>query len=274
MQSSNRQEQQALTVFDAAKRGSVDKDVVYAEMDGQALTMDVHYPRSRGPWRGLVFIHGGGWSEGDKAPLPIVPPGYLVASINYRLYPQARFPAMIEDVKCAIRYLRAHAAAYNLDPSRIGLIGHSAGAHLAALAGLTGPDAGWDVGPHLDQSSAVQAVVVLAGPSDLTGDFAEDVNQLKLNVFGEERLASSSPVAHARRDAPPFLIVHGDADGVVPVEQAHLLHTALSNAGARPQKIILRNASHGFEPLGGSMWPPYPWTVAMILLFLAWHIGR
>ncbi|HMN60777.1 MAG TPA: alpha/beta hydrolase, partial [Anaerolinea sp.] len=88
-------------------------------------------------------------TEGDNDPLPVVPTtaGFLVVSINYRMYPAYRFPAMIEDVKCAIRYLRAHAAQFNLDPERIALIGHSAGGHLAALAGLAGEEAGWDRGP-------------------------------------------------------------------------------------------------------------------------------
>jgi acetyl esterase/lipase len=179
---------------------------------------------------------------------------------------------MIEDVKCAIRFFRANAATYNLDPKRIGLIGHSAGSHLAALAGLAGPEAGWDVGPYLDQPSTVQAVVALAGPSDLMRNFSEDVNLLKLNVFGADHLAKSSPVAYARRDAPPFLIVHGDADEVVPVEQAHLLHAALIKARARTQKIILRNAGHGFEPVGSKMWPPFNWAVVMIFFFLTWNI--
>jgi acetyl esterase/lipase len=260
--------------FDAAKRGTVEKDVTYAVMGGRELKMDIYYPKSHGLWSGLIFVHGGGWSEGDKAPLAIVPPGYLVASINYRLYPEARFPAMIEDVKCAIRYLRAHAAAYNLDPNRIGLIGHSAGAHLAALAGLVGTEAGWDIGPYLEHSSAVQAVVALSGPSDLTRNFADEINQLKNNVFGQDDLVKSSPVNMARLDAPPFLIVHGDRDAVVPVEQAHLLHTALANAGSRVHKIIVQNAGHGFEPVEGKMWPPFNWVIAMMLLFLAWHLRK
>jgi acetyl esterase/lipase len=260
--------------FDNLKRGSVARNVTYAIMDGRELKMDVYYPRTHGPWRGLIFVHGGGWSEGDKAPLAVVPPGYLVTSINYRLYPDFRFPAMIEDVKCAIRYLRAHDAEYNLDSSRIGLLGHSAGGHLVALAGLNDKSAGWDVGPYLEQSSKVQAVVELSGPTDLRRSFAEDVNQLKINVFGLENLVAGSPVTYARRNAPPFLIVHGGADTVVPVEQAHLLHAALSKAGARAYKLILRNAGHGFEPVGGKIWPPFNWTIARILLFLAWHLRK
>ncbi len=262
------------TGFDATKRGAVERDVTYNIVNGRALKMDVYYPKTRGSWRGLIFVHGGGWSEGDKAPLAVVPPGYLVASINYRLYPDDRFPAMIEDVKCAIRYLRAHAAAYNLNSAHIGLIGHSAGGHLVALAGLSGPDAGWDVGPYLEQSSQVQAVIEMSGPTDLTRAFPDWVEELKVNVFGADGLVAGSPVTYVRRDAPPFLIVHGDADSVVPVEQAYLLHTALRRAGARAHKLVMRHTGHGLEPVRRKPWPPFNWTVAMMLWFLAWNLGK
>lgn len=263
-----------MPILNRSKCGTIERDVTYAIVDGHELKMDVYYPKSRGPWHGLIFIHGGGWSEGDKSPLAVVPPGYLVTSINYRLYPDYRFPAMIEDIKCAVRFLRAHAAEYNLDPTCIGLIGHSAGGHLAALAGLTETSVGWDVGPYLDQSSKVQAVVEMSGPTDLTCTFPDWVEELKVNVFGADGLAAGSPVAYVRRDAPPFLIVHGDADAVVPVEQAHLLHAALAKTGARVHKIILRNAGHGFEPVGGKVWLPFTWAVAMILVFLDWNLKR
>jgi acetyl esterase/lipase len=256
-------------IFDAAKRGTVDRDVIYAVMAGRELAMDVYYPQTRGPWPGLIFIHGGGWSEGDKAPLPVVPPGYLVASINYRLYPDHRFPAMIEDVKCAIRFLRAHAAACNLDPTRIALIGHSAGGHLAALAGLNGPDAGWDVGLYLEQSSQVQAVIEMSGPTDLKCTFPDWVEELKIDVFGADGLAAGSPVTYARRDAPPFLIVHGDADAVVPVEQAHLLHRTLLQAGAFSELIVVQNAGHGFEPVTGPISPLMDQVFNIMLAFLS-----
>ena len=219
--------------FDVAKLGTIEQDVTYCTVESHDLKMDVYYPASGGPWPGVIFVHGGGWTEGDKAPLPMVPTayGYLVVSINYRMYPAYRFPAMIEDVKCAIRFLRAHADDYNLDPERIALIGHSAGGHLAALAGLVDESAGWDVGPYLEQSSRVQAVVDLSGPADLTGRFPDMAEELKVSVFGAAQWVSASPVTYARPDAPPFLIVHGEEDGVVPVEQAHRLHDALFEAG-------------------------------------------
>ena len=256
--------------FDMAKLGTIERDETYCTVEGHALKMDVYYPASGGPWPGLVFIHGGGWTEGDKALLPAIPTeaGYLVVSINYRLYPDHRFPAMIEDVKCAIRSLRAHAPAYNLDPDRVALIGHSAGGHLAALAGLADESAGWDVGPYLGASSRVQAVIEMSGPTDLTRPFPEWVNELKDGVFGPEQW-ESSPVAYAAPGVPPFLIIHGEADDVVPVEQAHLLHDALLEAGARSELIVMQHGGHGLEPVGGTMSPSLEQVFERILAFLA-----
>lgn len=262
--------------FDPAKYGTIDRDVAYSSIDGLELKMDVYYPASGGPWPGLIFVHGGGWQEGDKSPLAVNPAeaGFLTASINYRMYPAYRFPAMIEDVKCAIRHLRQHASRYNLDPGRIGLIGHSAGGHLAALAGLADERLGWDVGPCLDQSSRVQAVVEIAGPTDLNRPFPFWVNELKQSVFGENQWTCASPVTHAHKGAPPFLIVHGDADEAVPVEQADRLYAALQKAGGPVEKIILHHGSHGLEPLGGEMVPSAEAAFAMILAFLARHLGK
>jgi len=260
-----------MATFDTAKLGTIEQDVIYCTIEGQKLSLDVYYPTSGGPWPGVIFVHGGAWTEGDKAPLPVVPTAndYLVISINYRMYPAYRFPAMIEDVKCAIRFLRAHAAGYNLDPERIALIGHSAGGHLAALAGLVDERAGWDVGPYSEQSSRAQAVVEMSGPTDLTGRFPEAVEELKSNVFGEEQWVSASPVTYARPDAPPFLIVHGDKDAVVPVEQAYRLHDALRKAGASSELMVLQHAGHGLEPVGGTPMPSLEESLAHMLAFLA-----
>ena len=265
-----------MTAFDNTKLGTTEQDVTYNTVDGHELAMDVYYPTSGGPWPGVVFVHGGGWTEGDKAPLPMVPTasGYLVVSLNYRMYPAYRFPAMIEDVKFAIRFLRAHAAGYNLDPERIAVIGHSAGGHLAALAGLVDEHAGWDVGPYQAQSSRVQAVVEMSGPTDLTGQFPEVVEELKANVFGREQFISASPVTYVRPDAPPFLIIHGEKDAVVPVEQAYRLYEALRKAGAPSELIILQNAGHGLEPVGGTPTPSLEEAMALILAFLAQSLTR
>jgi len=257
--------------FSPAKFGTRDKDVVYRTVDDQPVTLDLYYPDSGGPWKTLVFVHGGAWSEGDKQPLPVVPTaaGFLVVSINYRMYPDYRFPAMIEDVKCAIRYLRAHAAEYNLDPEQIALVGHSAGGHLAALAGLAGEEAGWDTGPFTEQSSRVQAVVSMSGPTDLTRAFPEWVMLQKELVFGEAQYAAASPVTYARASAAPFLIVHGELDEVVPVEQARVLYEALVRSGARSELLIVSNAGHGLDPVGGEMRPNVEELFGAVIGFLA-----
>lgn len=250
--------------------GSIDFDVTYCQIDSVDLKLDIYYPDSGGPWPALLFVHGGGWMEGDKKPMPIVPTqaGYLVVSINYRMYPDYRFPAMIEDVKCAIRFLRAHASEYNLDSEHIALVGHSAGAHLAALAGLTDERAGWDVGLYLHQNSRVQAVIAMSGPSDLTMEFPATVQELKENVFGVQQFVSGSPVSYASPDAPPFLIVHGERDEAVPVEQARRLHESLLAAGASSQLLIMQNAGHGLEPLSGTVTPSIEETFGIVLAFL------
>lgn len=245
--------------FDQNKLGSSEYDVVYCTLGNTALAMDLHYPDSGGPWPVVVFIHGGGWSEGDKAGVETAPRdhGYLVASINYRMYPDYRFPAMIEDVKCAVRFLRAHAAHYNLDPNRIALMGHSAGGHLAALAGLSDRSAGWDVGAYPGESSRVGAVITVAGPSDLRETYPQWVGALIQEVFGPEQLEIASPVSHASPDDPPFLILHGEMDPLVPVEQAHMLYESLLAASIQAELVIIHHAGHGLEPVGGPIEPTY-----------------
>ena len=243
--------------FDGSKFGTADYDVTYCRMDGLDLVMDLYYPDLGGPWPALVFVHGGGWMEGDKAGVDSSPAasGVLVVSINYRMVPDYQFPAMIEDLKCAIRFLHADARLYNMDPGHIALIGHSAGAHLTALAGLADKNTGWDVGQVLGRSSRVQAVADISGPSDLTRTFPDSVNELLQGVFGPQQLISGSPVTFASPGDPPVLIIHGDADPVVPIEQAYLLRDALSNAGVPVELLIVQNGGHGLEPVGDAITP-------------------
>jgi acetyl esterase/lipase len=252
--------------------GRVARNVTYCTGDGQPLTMDLYFPSQAAaiPMPTVVFVHGGGWEIGEKdTPDEIAPEmirrGYVVASINYRLAPQSRWPAQIEDVKCAIRYLRAEAGTYHLDAERIGVWGSSAGGHLAALLGLTDSRAGFDgQGGYPDQSSRVQAVVDLYGPADLpalTKTGSDRMVETMQRVFGAggkmpvELLQQASPVAYVSSAAPPFLILQGDKDTMVPASQSEELYRRLRAAGVPATLVLVRNGDHGFVPAGGPVSP-------------------
>ncbi len=252
-----------ITRFNPAKLGSTDKDVTYCRMDGVTLQMDVYYPPSASePWPLVVYVHGGGWQSGDKNEgagyrevAGLQNEGFLVVSINYRLAPQAKFPAQIQDVKCAIRYFRAQASTYNLNSSKIGVWGGSAGGHLVSLLGTSDSSAGWDVGEYLDQSSRVQAVVDMFGPADLTRSFAGLGSQLQKDVFGaasptDPILAAASPITYVSPDDPPFLILQGEQDDLVPVEQSQSLYDSLQAASVGCELVFVQNAGHGFRQVG------------------------
>jgi acetyl esterase/lipase len=179
--------------------------------------------------------------------------------VDYRLAPQYQFPAQIEDVKCAVRYLKENATRYNLDPNRFGVIGESAGGHLVSLLGLTDERVGWDVGQYLDQSSRVQAVVDLFGPSDLTApEYTRARAGTFTPVFGRapEALMKASPVTYIAPNAPPFLIIQGDQDRLVPASQSQELADRLKAAGDTAQLVIVKNAGHGLVPTGNTQIDP------------------
>jgi len=258
---------------DPAKIGTVERDVTYCTVDGVELKMDVYYPAlNQGAWAVTMYVHGGGWSSGDKAQgtgvmeFPILQhAGFLVVSVNYRLAPEYVFPAMIEDVKCAVRYLRAHAIEYNLDPNRIGVWGGSAGGHLVALLGAADESAGFDAGEYLDQSSRVQAVVDMFGPTDLTVQF-EGGYENASRVFGGFDAALASPVTYVSSDDPPFLMLHGDADKLVPIEQSEIMLAALQAVGVPAEMVTVTNAGHSFKPEDGQSISPSRRELAQMVL--------
>jgi len=239
--------------------------------------MDVYFPDSGGPWPALVYVHGGSWMHGDKSEAVMfagnmTAQGYLVVSINYRLYPPAKFPAMIEDVKCAVRSLRAHAGEYNLDPKRIGAVGVSAGGHLVSLLGTSDQSDGWDVGEYLDQSSQVRAVIAMAGVMDLSRNFPNaDIEAMKRVGFGEDNVAQASPITHVTSDDPPFLLIHGDRDELVPYEQSQLMYDRLVQMNVPAQLVIVKNASHSFIAPEGTV-PSLLEINQIILDFLAHYL--
>ena len=241
--------------------------------------MDVYFPEAGGPWPVLVYVHGGAWMHGDKSDVGMFAQlmtvqGYLVISVNYRLYPEGTFPAMIQDVKCAIRSLRANAAQYNLDPNRVGAVGVSAGGHLVGLLGTTDTSAGWDVGEYLDQSSRVQAVIAMAAVMDLSRTFPNaDIEAMKRVGFGEYNVREASPISHVTPDDPPFLLIHGDRDELVPVEQSQLMYDRLIQENVPAQLVIVQNARHSMTAPAGSTTPSLLEINQIILEFLAQHLG-
>jgi acetyl esterase/lipase len=252
-----------------SKPGAVLVNLVYCTTeDGVELTMDVYQPRRASrPAPAVLYVHGGGWMTGDKSDgaghlffNELLNRGYFVAAINYRLAPKYEFPIQIEDVKCAVRHLRANASQYNLDPQRIGAMGGSAGGQLVSLLGLSDEKAGWDVGQYIENSSRVQAVVDMFGPSDLTKIVTERGRRLLQQVFGtsdpeDPIFETSSPISYITTDDPPFLILQGEQDEEVAPSQSQLLYDDLVAAGLPAQLVLVKNAGHGFIPVGGEIDP-------------------
>lgn len=246
-----------MATFDPNKRGTTVENIAYCNADGREQLMDVYYPTSEGPWPAVLYVHGGSWMEGSKAEgagwkhLP--DHGYLLVSVNYRLAGESKFPAMIEDVKCAVRYLRAHSQAYNIDPDRIGAIGASAGGHLTGLLGVADASAGWDVGQYTEQSSEVQAVVSLAGLFDFTTELPTGISMSVYYVFGglaghgAPEMATASPISYLTVDSPPFLLFHGDQDPVVPVSQSQRFYDKAQEIGAPVTLAVVENGDHGMQ---------------------------
>jgi acetyl esterase/lipase len=267
----------AVTPFDHAKLGTVERDITYCTTDGIALKMDVHYPDAMSkPAPVAVYVHGGSWSSGSKTDsigMTDVPEllarGYLVASVDYRHAPQWKFPAQIHDVKCAIRFLRANATRFNLDPNQIGAWGHSAGGHLVALLGTTDTRDGFEGSrEYADQSSRVQAVVDMCGRADLRG---MPVDKAK-SVFGapndsSDILEHASPITFVSKDDSPFLILHGDKDATVPLRVSQTLAERLKAAGVPVTLVVVKNADHNFNLEGGPMSPTRAEMTKMIADF-------
>ena len=204
----------------------------------------------------VVYIHGGGFFGGrkeDTVPLELLSEGYAVASIGYRVSTDAKFPAQIEDCKAALRWLRAHAARFALDPERFAVFGESAGGYLAAMLGTTGDVKEFDVGENLDQSSAVRAVVDFFGPTDFVQNAFATANPTspEAQLIGggilenKDKAARANPIAYVTKDDAPFLIVHGDADTLVPYSQSELLEAALKKANVPVTLYTVKGGGHG-----------------------------
>lgn len=238
------------------------RDLAYVPNGHERQKLDLYLPAKGEKLPLIIWVHGGAWVGGskDRCPaLPLLAEGYAVASINYRLSQHAIFPAQIEDCKAAIRWLRANAAQYRLNPDRFGAWGSSAGGHLVALLGTAGDVQEFEVGGHTDVSSRVQAVCDWFGPTDMTQmskfkstmdhDAANSPESKLLGGPVQERrqqAARANPITFVTKDDPPFLIMHGDQDPLVPMNQSELLAAALKQAGVEHTFHVVKGAGHGF----------------------------
>jgi acetyl esterase len=237
----------AMPAFGQGPRpGLTEENIVYGNAGGEQLTMDYYRAAGPGPHPVAIIIHGGGFVGGTSKNISeaycadfLVPAGYAVFSINYRLAPKHPYPAMVDDVLTAIRFLRGHAQKWDADPQHMALVGGSAGGYLSNMAGLR----------SVGTEAQVQAVVTLYGPSDFSGRPVNDHVQALLGPLikekGEEAaLLEASPITHVTVKGPPFLLIHGDKDLAVPFDQSTRLQEALRKAGVPCDLIRIVNGAH------------------------------
>jgi acetyl esterase/lipase len=257
----------ALTLLLAAAPGHAQParktaDIEYARAGDLSLKLDLYQPARDGAPL-LVWLHGGAWERGSKSPMPLerlVERGFAIASVDFRPASVAPFPAQVHDIKAALRFLRSQADRLGYEATRIGILGASSGGHLAALVGTTNGrrDLEGDLGEHRDTSSDVQAIVSYFGASDLTTILAQSTPfglgirtpALKafLGALPEENEAVAklaSPVFQVDSSDPPLLLLHGDQDPQMPINQSHELEGAYEKLGLDVGLIVVHGAAHG-----------------------------
>ena len=237
------------------------RDIEYANPDNQHLQVNLAAPKkATGALPAIVCIHGGGFRAGkresyDKLCLTLAEHGYAAITVTYRLAPQYKFPAAVQDCKTAVRWLRAHAAEYHVDPSRIGVTGGSAGGHLAQFLGVTAGVKQFEGEGNSDQSSAVSCVVNYYGPSDLTKSYGKSVDAAEvLPLFFGGDLSTKlkqhiigSPLYWVTPLAAPTLCVHGTEDPYVAFEQATWIVDKLKASQVEATLLPIEGAGHGFK---------------------------
>jgi acetyl esterase/lipase len=251
------------------------KDIVYGKGADQDLLLDLARPKTgKGPFPAIIAIHGGSWRRGNKAsfrPFIVMAAkrGYVAITVSYRFAPKYKFPSQVEDVKCAVRWLRANAKKYNINPNKIGAFGASAGGHLALLLGLMDASDGMEGGGgHGGHSSKVQAVVNFFGPTDYQGGEINDYGKKVLGDFlggtreqKPEVYKAAAPVTYVTKNDAPVQTHHGTADKIVPYDQALRLQKALKKAGVKNELHTVEKGGHGWggEKLLDSVNKTFKW---------------
>ncbi len=268
-----------------AYSAKVIRDITFATVDASELKLDLYLPDAGKPVGLLVWVHGGAWKGGSRSGVDLkglTDKGWAIASVDYRLSTVARFPAQIHDIKAAVRFLREHAAEYGYPVTPFVASGSSAGAHLAALLGVTNglPALEGTVGTHAAASSHIQAIVDLYGASNLTTILAQStphglamrVPALELLLGGQPekfpdlaRLAS--PVFHIDAQDPPLLLLHGDQDPQMPINQSHELHGTYEKLGLPVVFKVMHGSAHGGPAF------TVPATLDLIDTFLRQHLS-
>ena len=266
------------------------RDVVFGIGGSRPLRLNIARPKPlpENPMPVIIHIHGGGFRAGSyQGPenYPLAEKGYFTINIEYRLSTEAVFPAQIEDCKAAVRWLRANAEKYNLNIDRIGVWGGSAGGHLSALVGTSG-----DVpeiegkGGSAEFSSCVHAVVDLFGPTDFmkierchgNPDSAECLLVGGLLEEKADVVKMANPITYVKKNNPPFLIIHGENDRIVPYSQSELLYAALKKVGVDVTLVKVENAGHGFapDPPSSTIKPRLQEISHMIVAFFENHLRK
>jgi acetyl esterase/lipase len=261
------------------------RDIEYARVGDLVLKLDLHLPTRATQPALIVWIHGGAWRSGSKESMPLgklVEAGYPVASVDYRLSTQARFPAQAHDLKAAIRFLRGHGTNWQLPTQKVVIAGDSAGGHLAALVGVSNGNAELEgeIGSDRNQSSSVQAILSFYGGSDLTTILQQStpkglsvrVPALDLLLGGQPDVVPvlarlASPVFHVDPTAPPLLLLHGDQDPQMPINQAHELVGAYRKLNLPVQLEVIYGAGHG----GSAFYDPE--RIELVKAFLKKHLS-
>jgi len=237
--------------FSTAWAAETKHDIEYGRIGDISLQMDSHIPEGKGPFPAIILVHGGAWVRGDREwnvqPLfrPLEDAKFAWFSISYRLANDIMtFGSAVQDVQTAVRFVRSHAGEFNIDPSRIALVGESAGAQLASMAALS-------AGPE----EKVNAVVALYSPADLVAlarsspmvpeGIRRAIEGSPLAPFIEARLRDLSPIEHVSKTMPPFLLIHGTADTVVPYQQSEAFCDRVHKAGGSCELFTVKGGGHG-----------------------------